>query len=78
MHAQPLDARMAHIEGAFEQINERLGSIERRFDVAFASVDQRFNHVDTKFNWLIGTTAGGFFTLIAVQVTATLTILFHH
>lgn len=78
MHAQSLEARMAHIEGAFEQINERLGNIERRFDVGFASVDARFNHIDTRFNWLIGTMAGGFFTLLAVQITTTLTILFHH
>ena len=84
MHAQPLEARMAHIEGAFEQINERLGSLERKFEVGFASVDSRFNqmearfnHIDARFNWLIGTMAGGFFTLIGVQITTTLTILFH-
>jgi hypothetical protein len=34
---------MAHIEGAFDQINERLGSIDRRLDA-----------VDTRFNWVIG------------------------
>lgn len=83
---------MAHIEGAFGQINERLGNFERsvdsRFnqvDVRFNQVDERFNqiearfnHMDTRFNWLIGTMAGGFFTLIGVQITTILTLLPRH
>jgi tetrahydromethanopterin S-methyltransferase subunit G len=57
---------MAHIEGAFEQINERLGSIDRRFE----SVDRRFDQVDRRFNWLTGIVVGTWMTTI-------LTILFH-
>jgi tetrahydromethanopterin S-methyltransferase subunit G len=74
MHAHPLEARIAHVEGAFEQVNERLGSIERQLDaidVRFNQVDLRFNHVDSRFNWLIGIVVGTWATTI-------LTILFHH
>jgi hypothetical protein len=67
MHAHPLEARIAHVEGAFNQVNERLGSIERRLD----SIDARFNHVDARFNWLTGIVVGTWATTI-------LTILFHH
>jgi hypothetical protein len=67
MHAHPLEARIAHVEGAFEQVNERLGSIERRLD----GFDARFNHVDSRFNWLTG-------IVVCSWVTTILTILFHH
>jgi tetrahydromethanopterin S-methyltransferase subunit G len=67
MTAHPLEARIAHVEGAFEQVNERLGSIERRLD----AIDARFNHVDARFNGLTGIVVGTWATTI-------LTILFHH
>lgn len=67
MHAHPLEARIAHVEGAFNQVNERLGSIERRLD----SIDVRFNNVDARFHWLTGIVVGTWATTI-------LTILFHH
>jgi tetrahydromethanopterin S-methyltransferase subunit G len=67
MHAHPLEARIAHVEGAFDQVNERLGIIERRLD----TIDIRFNHVDSRFNWLTGIVVG-------TWVTTILAILFHH
>jgi tetrahydromethanopterin S-methyltransferase subunit G len=57
---------MAHIEGAFEQISERLGSIDRRLDA-----------MDSRFNWVIGIIVGMWVTLIATQITTILTILSH-
>ena len=45
MHAHPLEARMAHLEGVVQQIGERLSSIDRRLD----SIDGRFNQVDSRF-----------------------------
>jgi hypothetical protein len=66
MHAHPLEARIAHVEGAFDRVNERLGSIERRLD----TIDIRFNHVYSRFNWLTG-------IVVATWVTTILTILFH-
>jgi tetrahydromethanopterin S-methyltransferase subunit G len=80
MHAHSLEARIAHIEGAFEQTNERLGSIDRRFesidrrfesiDRRFESVDRRFDQVDRRFNWLTGIVVGTWITTI-------LTVVFH-
>ncbi|MBV8067901.1 MAG: hypothetical protein JO113_07980 [Candidatus Eremiobacteraeota bacterium] len=53
MHAHPLEARIAHVEGAFNQVNERLGSIERRLD-----------GIDVRFNWLTGIVVGTWITTI--------------
>ncbi len=74
MHAHPLEARIAHVEGAFDQVNERLNSIDRRlegFDRRFEGIDRRFESVDRRFNWLTGIVVG-------TWVTTILTILFHH
>ena len=74
MHAHPLEARIAHVEGAFDQVNERLNSIDRRlegFDRRFEGIDRRFESVDRRFNWLAG-------IVVATWVTTILTILFHH
>jgi tetrahydromethanopterin S-methyltransferase subunit G len=67
MHAQPLEARMAHLEGVVQQIGERLNSIDRRLDSIdgrFAQVDARFAQIDTRFNWLIGIVVGTWITTI--------------
>jgi tetrahydromethanopterin S-methyltransferase subunit G len=53
MMAQSLEARIAHVEGAFDQVNERLGSIDRRLD-----------GIDTRFNWLTGIVIGTWATTI--------------
>ncbi len=50
--AVSFDVRMAHLEGAYEQINHRMGAIEKRldgFDTRFAQVDARFAQVDARF-----------------------------
>jgi hypothetical protein len=73
MHAHALEARIAHVEGAFDQVNERLGSIDRRLD----SVDRRLDGMDTRFNWIIGTIVGAWVTMISTQIATVLTILFH-
>jgi len=59
--AQPLEIRMAHLEGAYEQISHRLGSIEQRlgsmelkFEGRFAQVDSRFAQVDSRFAQMDG------------------------
>ncbi len=76
---------MARLEGAYEQIDRRLGTIEMRlesmesrFDQRFNAVDQRFNAIDQRFNvvdqrflWSIGTTVG-------TWITVMLAIFFHH
>jgi tetrahydromethanopterin S-methyltransferase subunit B len=67
MRAHPLEARIAHLEGAFDQVNERLGSIERRLD----GFDRRFDGVDRRFNWLTGIVVG-------TWITTMLAVIFHH
>jgi len=37
---------MSHLEGAYEQVNQRLAGIELRFD----GVDRRFDAVDRRFD----------------------------
>ena len=78
MHAHPLEARIAHVEGAFDQVNERLGSIDRRLDGINRRLDSsehltalRFDQVDRRFNWLTGIVVG-------TWATTMLAILFHH
>ena len=78
MHAQPLEARLAHLEGAFVQFGERLNSIDHRLDTLenvmesrFSLVDQRFALLDQRITWLIG-------IIVGTWITTILTILFHH
>ncbi|HEY9085589.1 MAG TPA: hypothetical protein VIN40_06605 [Candidatus Tyrphobacter sp.] len=73
-----MEARIAHLEGAFDQVGERLNSIDRRInsfeqrvDARFNGLDSRFNGLDTRFNWLIG-------IVVATWITTILTVLFHH
>ena len=65
MNIQALEVRMAHLEGAYEQINHRLGTVEQRLasletkvNSGFDRVDQRFGRleqsVDQRFMWTIG------------------------
>jgi hypothetical protein len=75
---------MAHVEGGFIQVNERLAgmerrldrvdhrfeSLDRRFDAHERSIALRFDQVDRRFNWLTGIVLSGWITTI-------LTILFH-
>lgn len=46
MSTSPLEIRMAHIEGAFEQINARLGAIEQRL----GRLEDRFTRFDDKLD----------------------------
>lgn len=64
MSSYPLEARLAHLEGAFDQVSERLNGLERRLDI----LGQTLKH---RFNWVIGTVVG-------TWVTTMLAVLFHH
>lgn len=86
MSAQPMEARLAHLEGAFDQVSERLNNIDRtvaslaqrldgRVDALAQRLDGRIDfltqRMDVRFNWLTG-------VVIATWITTILTILFHH
>ncbi|HEV2261760.1 MAG TPA: hypothetical protein VGR69_05670 [Candidatus Rubrimentiphilum sp.] len=82
--AQPLEIRMAHLEGAYEQIShrlngidQRLNSIELKMESRFAQVDSRFGQIDgrlgqidQKFIWLFGLIGSSWITTI-------LAVLYH-
>jgi hypothetical protein len=63
MSAHPLEVRMAHLEGAYEQVSERLTSIdtrlmgfeqrvEQRFGLLDERLEQRFSQIDRRFEAL--------------------------
>lgn len=66
-----MEGRVARLEGAFAQFNERLGGIERRLDRIEQTMDTRFGQMDQKLIWLTGIVVGTWITTI-------LTVLFHH
>ena len=66
-----MEGRVARLEGAFAQFNERLGGIERGLDRIEQTVETRFAQIDQKFTWLTGIVVGTWITTI-------LTVLFHH
>ena len=70
--AQPLESRLARLEGAYEQVADRLNGLEQRMSAGFAQVDARFAQVDVRFvqleqkidanlrttiTWMLGQTA---------------------
>ncbi len=65
MTTESLEVRLARLEGSYEQINERLGTIESRLDSLGTKVDNGFTEVRreftevrremrTQFYWLLG------------------------
>ena len=69
-----LDVRMARLEGSCEQLDKRLGSIDRRLDRFENRVEARFDKLDKKIDARFNLIAllGGL--LIVLQVLNTLGI----
>ena len=76
MPASPMENRMGRLEGAYEQVSQRLTSIDARFDAIDrkfsaldAKIDQRFSTLDAKidqrFTWTIGVVVTTWLTTIA-------------
>ncbi len=77
MSSQPMDIRMAQLEGSYHQVADRLNGIDRRLDAfdrkidaRFAQVDARFGHVEQQFMWVIG-------LIVTSWVTTILAVLLH-
>jgi len=68
---QPLEARLAHLEGAFTQVGERLNSIDHRLDTIEQVMQSRFGQLEQRLMWLMG-------ILFGTWITTILTVLFHH
>ena len=58
MTADAFEIRIAHLEGAFERVDKRLGSIENRMSALERKVDEGFARVrvemDRQFFWVLG------------------------
>jgi hypothetical protein len=54
MSGQPLEVRMAHLEGGYEQLDKRLGDLAASIDSRFAQVDARFVQIDGRFAQIDG------------------------
>ncbi|MGB8965024.1 MAG: hypothetical protein WCB99_05245 [Candidatus Cybelea sp.] len=50
MSAQPLEARIASLEGSYRQVSDRLNSIDRRLDGFEQKVEGRFNTLDARID----------------------------
>ena len=57
MATEQLEIRMASLEGAYQQINERLGLLEQRLTSEIASLRLNFTElrrqINTQFYWLL-------------------------
>ncbi len=85
MSAQHFEGRLSRIEGAYEQVADRLNSIDAgiaglRHDVTerlgqighqFAQIGERFGQMDQRFTWGIG-------LIVTSWTTTILTVLLRH
>jgi len=89
MSAQPLDARLAHLEGAFVQVDRRLESLERSIESRFNQVDARFGQVESRLTQMESKFEARFTIidqrfnwltgiLVATWISTIVTVLFHH
>lgn len=58
MSAHPLELRMAHLEGAYEQVSKCLDGIDRRLDGLEQRMDKGFTSLEGKIDrqlfWILG------------------------
>ena len=49
MSVQPIEIRIAALEGSYRQVSDRLNSIDRRLEGFEQKMDGRFDAVDSRF-----------------------------
>ena len=63
-----LEVRIAHLEGAYEQIDKRLGGVESGLGLLRSEIGQLRSELtgrmDTQFRWLLGTTMTMWMTVL--------------
>jgi hypothetical protein len=74
MSAAPLDSRLAHLEGAFDQIVDRLNSVDRRFD----SVERRLDDLARRFDGLVSRMDKQFMWLMGIMIVSILLPVVEH
>jgi hypothetical protein len=75
MSAQPLEVRIARLEGAYEQIDKRLGDLTATVNGRFAQVDARLDGLDRKVDGLQWRMTS---LIIGTWITTILAVLLHH
>jgi hypothetical protein len=81
MLADALEVGIAHLEGAYEQIDRRLGAVERRIAALDRKIDDGFAHVRTEIQSVRGELLGRldhqFFWILGLLIISILvTIVF--
>ena len=66
---------MAHLEGAYEQLDKRLGDLTSTMDARFAQVDLRLDGLGQKVDGLQWRMTA---LIVATWITVMLAIFFHH
>jgi hypothetical protein len=74
MSAQPLEVRMVHLEGAYEQIDKRLGDLTATVNGRFAQVDARLDGLDRKVDGLQWRMTS---LIVGTWITTILAVLLH-
>jgi len=80
---------MAHLEGAYEQLDKRLGDLAATIDARFGQVDSRFAQIDARFAQIDSRCAeierkidtGQWRTyalVVGTWITTIGTVIFHH
>ena len=75
MSAQPLEIRMASLEGSYRQVSDRLNSIDHRLDGFEQKVESRFGATDSKIDglqWRVTT------LILGTWITVMASIFLHH
>jgi len=68
MAADALAVRIAHLEGAYEQIDKRLGVIEGDIRGLRGEVQEVGRKLDTTFRWVIGIILVNWVTLMLAVI----------
>ncbi len=76
MTTDSLEIRMARLEGSYEQINERLGTIEGRLDNLETKVDAGFTELRREVGELRRDMRTQFYWLLGVMVPLALGVIF--
>jgi tetrahydromethanopterin S-methyltransferase subunit G len=64
MDAEALEVRMAHLEGAYEQVDRRLGAMEGEIRSLRGETQELGRKLDANFRWVIGMILVNWITLM--------------
>ncbi|HEY5340016.1 MAG TPA: hypothetical protein VIK27_03230 [Candidatus Aquilonibacter sp.] len=68
MNAGTIDGRLAHLEGAYDQISDRLNGMDRRFESLERKLDDFARSTDVRFDSLVSRMDRQFFWLMGIML----------